>query len=114
MRELILLIVVAVGAVLAFAWSTGVSSEPAEDEVIGPERVEAIARTCAACHGTGGQLQTEIPPLAGNPQAVLEAQLLAFKRDEVPGATVMPRLTRGYEDEELRAVAAYFASLERK
>ncbi len=92
-------------------WS-GDASEPVDENAVGAERAEAVARTCAACHGTKGGFETDIPSLAGKPEAVLEAQLLAFKRDEMPGATVMPRLTRGYEDDELRAVARYFASLE--
>lgn len=75
------------------------------------ERAAAQALSCAACHGTGGALRTAIPLLAGQPEMVLRAQLLAFKRDEFPGATVMPRLAKGYSEEELAALAAYFSSL---
>lgn len=85
--------------------------EVSEDGDLLAERAEVIAQSCAACHGTGGRLDTAIPSLAGQPAAVLSAQLLAFKRDQMPGATVMPRLARGYSDEELEAVANYFASL---
>lgn len=77
-----------------------------------PERIEVIAQSCATCHGTQGRLETDVPAIAGQPEAVLGAQLLAFKRDGMPDATVMPRLAKGFTDEELEALAAYFASLE--
>lgn len=76
-------------------------------------RIQLIAQSCAACHGTAGALQTDIPPIAGTPASILEMQLLAFREDAMPGATVMPRLTKGYTEEQLRALAAYFASIDR-
>ncbi len=76
------------------------------------QRVEIIAMSCAACHGTDGRKATAIPALAGKPFPVLHALLTAFKNDQMPDATVMPRLAKGYTDEELRAVAEYFAALE--
>ncbi len=75
------------------------------------DRVELLAMTCANCHGTDGRLGTGIPPIAGRPEPVLRFQLLAFKEGEMPHATVMPRLVKGYTDEELEALAGYFASL---
>ena len=78
------------------------------------ERIQAIAMSCAACHGTDGRLQTAIPLLAAQPAAVMRAQLLAFKQDQMPDATVMPRLAKGYTDEELEALADYFSSLSRR
>jgi cytochrome subunit of sulfide dehydrogenase len=75
------------------------------------DRVAAIAVNCANCHGTGGRLQTAIPSIAGKPESVLHAQLLAFRANGIPGATVMPRLVKGYSEEELVALARYFAGL---
>ncbi len=113
MRELILLVGLALGAVLAWgiAWG-GNGPEAVEEGAVDAERAELIALTCTACHGTEGRVVTEIPPLAGRPEAVLQAQLIAFKRDEMPQATVMPRLAKGFTEEELRVVARYFASLD--
>ena len=82
------------------------------DELSQEARIASIARTCAACHGTDGRAVTTIPPIAGKPEVVLRAQLHAFQEDQIPGATVMPRLTKGYTQEELAAVAAYFANLD--
>jgi len=76
-------------------------------------RIHLIAQSCAACHGTAGALQTSVPAIAGTPASILEMQLLAFRDDAMPGATVMPRLTKGYTEAELRALAAYFAAIDR-
>ncbi len=74
-------------------------------------KIEVMAQSCAACHGTDGALHTSIPPLAGKPALIMQSQLLAFREDQMPGATVMPRLARGYTEEELRALARHFAEL---
>lgn len=76
-------------------------------------QVEVLAGSCANCHGTEGRLAGVIPAIAHRPAGVLEAQLLAFKRDQEPRATVMDRIAKGYTDDELRALAQYFANLER-
>ena len=75
-------------------------------------QVELLAASCANCHGTEGRLAGVIPAIAQRPAGVLEAQLLAFKRGEEARATVMDRIARGYSDEELRALARYFANLD--
>ena len=111
MRELIIFLVVGVAgaAALAVAWASN-GSEAVEEPAVSAERAAAIAATCSACHGTEGRVRTEIPSIAGRPEAVLAAQLLAFREDAMPGATVMPRLAKGYTEEELRALAGYFAA----
>ncbi len=88
-----------------------VESGDAEGRVPLDSRAEIIAMSCAACHGTDGRKATAIPALAGKPAPVLEALLLAYKRDQMPDATVMPRLAKGYTDEELASVAEYFSAL---
>ncbi len=109
-----------------FWWSSGPAhSDPqwvdSEVEVIAGDvsaeelfeaRVEVIAMSCAACHGTDGRLRTAIPAIAGRPEALLNLQLQSFKQDRVPGATVMPRIARAYSEEELQGLAAYFAALD--
>ena len=75
-------------------------------------RIELIAQSCAACHGTDGRLMSDIPAIAGASQEVLTAQLLAFRRDETPNATVMPRLAKGFTEQELRELAVWFAALD--
>ena len=47
--------------------------------------------------------------LAGMPQDYLLNQLMAFRNGQRP-ATIMHQITRGYSQEQLETVAAYFAA----
>ncbi|MFC6487045.1 c-type cytochrome [Nitratireductor sp. GCM10026969] len=75
------------------------------------DTVSALAAGCASCHGTEGRSPGAIPPLAGTPRAVLAARLSAFKAGDDPDATIMSRIAAGYSDDELEALARYFANL---
>lgn len=100
---------------LAVATGLALSSYAAADTTISAEnlRLQVLAGACANCHGTDGSLSGAAPVIAGRPATILEAQLLSFKRDEVPNATVMPRHAKGYSDEELSELAVYFSSIQR-
>jgi sulfide dehydrogenase cytochrome subunit len=67
-----------------------------------------LALSCAACHGTDGKSPGSIPAIAGKPASFLETTLADFKSGKRPG-TVMNRLAKGYSDDEIKALAAYFA-----
>lgn len=71
-------------------------------------QARALAAACASCHGTHGLAESGLPSLAGVPQAELLQKMLAFKTGAKP-ATLMHQISRGYSDEQLRAIAAYFA-----
>ena len=74
--------------------------------------VTVLAGACANCHGTDGRSPGGIPSLAGRPEAVLKAQMLAYKSDAAPvGTTIMNRLAKGYSDEEISALAHYFSTI---
>lgn len=66
------------------------------------------ASACASCHGTTGKPTGDAYPIAGVDQATLERKLLDFKGKKIP-ATLMHQIAAGYSDEELKALAAYFA-----
>jgi cytochrome c553 len=68
-----------------------------------------LASNCANCHGTGGRSQGAMPSLAGLPAAYFTAQMLAFKAGTRP-ATIMHQLAKGYTDEQIALMAAYFAA----
>lgn len=74
-------------------------------------QVRALAATCANCHGTDGKAVdgSAVGSLAGLKQDYLSAQLKAFKSGQRP-ATVMHQLAKGYSDEQLDQIAAYFAN----
>lgn len=70
-----------------------------------------LASSCANCHGTEGRLSGTVPRLAGQPEAVLAAQLRSFREDAIPDTTIMNRIAKGYTDEEIDMLARYFASV---
>jgi sulfide dehydrogenase cytochrome subunit len=73
-------------------------------------RGRTIGVTCAGCHGTDGAGGTAIPPLKGRDAEYLETAMMEYKADKRPG-TIMPRIAKGYSDEDIKAVAAYFANM---
>ena len=74
----------------------------------------SLAATCASCHGTDGRTAagSTIPALAGMPRDYMLTQFKAFKDGSRP-ATVMHQIARGFTDQQLETVAAYFATLKR-
>jgi len=69
-----------------------------------------LAATCTSCHGTNGQIQgNALPSLAGQQKEALLESLKAFKAGTRP-ATIMTQIAKGYNDEQLEALAAYFAA----
>ena len=70
----------------------------------------SLAATCANCHGTQGRPRgPAMPPLAGMKADVMLELLSDYRRGAQPG-TVMPQIVKGYTQEQLRLVAAYFAA----
>jgi len=74
-------------------------------------RQQALAATCANCHGTQGRAVdgTAVPGLAGIPAVYLVEQMKAFKAG-TRQATVMHQLAKGYSDAQIDQIAAYFAA----
>lgn len=68
-----------------------------------------LAATCANCHGTNGQARGDMKALAGMPAAKILAQLADFKSG-AQAATIMHQIAKGYTDEQLALIAAYFAA----
>ena len=75
-------------------------------------RTRALAATCAQCHGTDGRaVQGEaLIRLAGLPQDYILNQLLSFRNGQRP-ATIMHQITKGYSQEQLETLAAYFSAV---
>ena len=73
-----------------------------------------LAATCANCHGTNGQARGDtVPALAGMPAERLMSTFNAYKTGALP-ATIMHQIARGYTDEQVKAIAAYFAGQAKK
>ena len=65
------------------------------------------AAACASCHGTDGRAQPGMASLAGRTD--LQQILLEYKAGTRP-ATLMHQIAKGYTDEQLGQIAAYFAA----
>ena len=76
-----------------------------------PNAARSMAATCFTCHGTDGISVGGIPPsLAGQSKDYLLQQLKDFKAGKRP-ATIMHQHAKGYSDEQLEQIAAYFAAV---
>jgi cytochrome c553 len=72
-----------------------------------------LTAPCAICHGTDGRAVTkDIVPLAGLPREHIASQMRAFRDGQRP-ATVMHQIAKGYTDQQIDAMAAWFASQKR-
>jgi sulfide dehydrogenase cytochrome subunit len=70
-----------------------------------------IGSACFGCHGAAGALETSIPPIIiGVPEEYLVTAMQRF-RDGSRKSTIMGRIAKGYTDEEITAVARFFAGL---
>ncbi|MFM6999698.1 MAG: c-type cytochrome, partial [Limnohabitans sp.] len=67
------------------------------------------AAACANCHGTHGQAQPGMASLAGVSKDDIVQKMLDFKSGRRP-ATIMHQLAKGYSDEQIQVIAAYFAA----
>jgi sulfide dehydrogenase cytochrome subunit len=75
----------------------------------GTRSAAMLANTCAGCHGTNGQSAGDsMPSLAGLDKRYFYKTMKDFKGDARP-STIMGRLARGYSDNELKALADFFA-----
>ena len=74
-----------------------------------PLQVRSWAASCAACHGTNGAALPGMASLAGVPKEDTVKKMQDYKTGRLP-ATLMHQLAKGYSDEQIEAIAAYFAA----
>ncbi len=74
-------------------------------------QTRALAANCAQCHGTEGRTVngSAVPALAGMPREYFVTQMTAFKSG-TRSATVMHQLAKGFSDQQIASLAAYFAA----
>jgi cytochrome subunit of sulfide dehydrogenase len=73
-------------------------------------QVRVWAAACANCHGTEGRAEPGMASLAGKTD--IAQQMLDFKSGRKP-ATLMHQIAKGYSDEQIQQIAAYFAALKK-
>jgi cytochrome c553 len=67
------------------------------------------ASSCSGCHAASASVETPVPPLAGRPTENTVAALQGFRAGTRP-ATVMDRIARGFTDDEIAAIATWYAA----
>jgi len=75
-------------------------------------QVRVWAAACANCHGTLGKAEPGMESLAGKDKDELLQKMLDFKTGKKP-ATLMHQIAKGYSDEQLQQLAAYFSALQK-
>lgn len=90
---------VAFGIATVVAWSHPVraASEPPPG-----------AASCSGCHSPGATAASPVARLHGRNAGEIATAMAGFRDGSLP-ATVMPRIAKGFSDDESRAIAAWFA-----
>ena len=90
-----------IGAALAFGLSSGIAAAETATGTM-------LAGTCAGCHGTYGNSQGPATPSIAAMDPIIFVETMQYFRDDETYSTVMGRIARGYNDEELEKMAEYF------
>lgn len=96
----------AFGSSLALSMSAAtVISHPAAAQSLVPP---PGALSCTGCHPIDPKVNSPVTRLDGRDAEQITEAVLAFKAGKMP-ATVMDRIAKGFTDEEIRAIAAWYA-----
>ena len=68
------------------------------------------ASSCSGCHAARKTVDTPVPRLAGRNPADIEAAMTVFRSGERP-SLVMQRIAKGFSDDEVKAIAAWYGAL---
>lgn len=69
----------------------------------------AGAAACTGCHAAKAGVDSPVPRLAGRNQSDIIAAMQAFRNGGRP-ATVMDRIAKGFTDDEMKAIAEWYAA----
>jgi cytochrome subunit of sulfide dehydrogenase len=67
------------------------------------------ASACSGCHPAGNGVNTPVPRLAGVSAPDIVKAMQEFRSGQRPG-TVMDRIAKGFTDDEVQAIAAWYAA----
>lgn len=84
----------------------------AQAQSASPQNVRYLAANCANCHGTNGAGAQGLPGLAGLKKEYFIEQMANFKSGQRE-ATLMHQIAKGYSDEQIAAMAAFFEQQKR-
>jgi cytochrome subunit of sulfide dehydrogenase len=69
----------------------------------------AGAVACSGCHPTSSRVTSPVARLAGRDRAAIVRAMQEFRTGQRAG-TVMDRIAKGFTDDEIQAIAAWYAS----
>lgn len=95
--------------VKGLAAAVGVASIAAAAMGAGAEPPPAGAVSCSGCHATSARVATPVPRLIGADRAAIVKAMHEFRTGQRI-ATVMDRIAKGFTDEEIQAIAAWYAA----
>ncbi len=87
----------AIGLALIAA-ATAASAEP-----------PAGAVSCSGCHPSSARVSSPVPRLTGMDRAAIAKAMQDFRSGQRAG-TVMDRIAKGFTDDEIAAIAAWYAT----
>jgi len=67
------------------------------------------ASSCSGCHPASRWVGTDVPRLIGRSAEQVTAAMAQFRSGERP-ATVMDRIAKGFTEDEIKAIAAWYAA----
>ena len=86
-----------------------VSALSARALAAGPADAPPGALSCSGCHPTARTVNSAVPLLIGRNPADITTAMQAFKSGQLP-STVMDRISKGFSDEEVKAIAAWYGA----
>jgi len=67
------------------------------------------AAACSGCHAARTGVDTTVPRLIGRDAAQIVAAMADFRAGKRP-TTIMDRIAKGFTEDEVKAIAAWFAA----
>ena len=77
--------------------------------VVASAEPPAGAAACSGCHPASTRVTSPVPRLAGRDSAAIVKAIQDFRSGARAG-TVMDRIAKGFTDEEIQAIAAWYAA----
>jgi len=77
--------------------------------VVASAEPPAGAAACSGCHPASTRVTSPVPRLAGRDAAAIVKAMQDFRSGARAG-TVMDRIAKGFTDEEIQAIAAWYAT----
>ena len=71
--------------------------------------IPAGAAACSGCHPASRSVDTPVPRLIGRDPAQIVAAMAEFRAGGRP-ATIMDRVAKGFTDDEIKAIAAWYGA----